>query len=237
MAQMKKSLLDYFDIESAAATEVRRIYSFILAKSSEKNSQSVLISSSMVGEGKTTCASLIAIIAAVQSNRQTLLIDGDLRKPSIHKLFELSLSSGIGEVAAGKIELDDALRKTDIDNLTVLTAGQISENPIELINKGIFTDILQKLKSRFGFIFVDCPPIIPVSDPLLLAPHVDGTVLVIRAGATSRKVVERAYRLLEQASVEIIGIVLNNLNGVLPDYYNQKYYGYQYVTEKKPPRP
>jgi len=228
------TLLDSFDVESAVATEFRRLFYNVLAKSPKDNPLSVLVSSATVAEGKTTVASFLAITAAVQTEQQTLLIDCDLRKPSVHRLFGLTLSPGLGEITTEKTDIDNMLNKTSLDNLHVLTAGKVLDNPIDYINRGVVNNVIRQLKARFAFIIVDCAPIIPVSDPLLLAPCFDGLLLVIKAGSTDRNVVRRAYDLIEKTSVNIVGVVLNNVSGVLPSYYNLEYYGYEYGAKRKP---
>jgi len=194
--------------------------------------KTVIITSPAPREGKTLTASNLAI-AQAQAGRKTLLIDTDLRKPMIHNLFNLEKRDGISRVLTGELKLDAAIKKTDIENLYVVTSGPIPPNPSELLGSKRMKDILNELKERFDTIVLDSPPMIAVTDPIVLGQEVDGMVLVVRSGRTSMEIAEKSKNNAEYAKIKLLGCVLNDVD-VRHIYgtYNYYYYHYYYYTEE-----
>jgi capsular exopolysaccharide synthesis family protein len=184
-----------------------------------------LITSAIPGEGKTFTSSNFAATLAQQGFR-TLLIDADLRKPSVSKLFfNENLQPGLSEVLMGSAPLDQAIVPTKVENLSVLPAGGIAPNPSELLAHAQFDEIVQKLKEQYDRIVIDSSPVLAVRDPLLLAKSVDACCLIVRAGRSPSKASVQAVRLLAEAETPASGIVLNSVR-----HGNSAYYAYAYRT-------
>lgn len=226
-----QSLISLYDRESSYATELRRIYSNLKSRGNGKN-QSVLITSAMIGEGKSITSSYLAITAANLTNQKVVLVDFDLRRPRIHEYFNVGSRPGVVDVITGKSKIKSVARDTTISNLKIISSGISSQGAGELIDQADLATMLEELKFYFDFVVLDSPPIIPVSDPLLIADKVDGVLLVVRAGSTQREVVKRAVNLLNNASINLYGAIINDYEEVLPYYYNTGYYGYQYSSLK-----
>jgi capsular exopolysaccharide synthesis family protein len=238
LASPKKqlSIIDFYDLESPESTEFRRILKMI-ENTRDPEKKSILITSAMLSEGKSLLTAFLAITAAKSRRKKTLLIDFDLRRPMVHKLFRIPLENGVTDVLFSSLTARVVVKKTDIDQLDLITAGEIIKNPSELFNGPAIHNIFEELKFYYDLILIDSPPIIPVVDPLILLEELDGAVLVIKAGATNRDVVKRARNLLSAHKDKIIGVVVNNIGQTLPYYYNYNYYGYHYkagIPGKKP---
>ena len=211
----------------------------------------ILLTSSGPGEGKTTVLSNLGIVIA-QGGAKTMLLGGDLRRPEMDRTFDLPREGGLSEVLRGALPLeqavrglsdfilgkfgyDEAVKNPYLSNLFIINTGRVPENPVELIGSKAMRDLLKTLRSQFDVVLVDAPPLLPVADSLLLAPHVDGVVLVYEVGRISRAVLLRAKAQLESVGAKIIGVVLNHVRPEVQtqprDYY---YYRQRYAyTEKK----
>lgn len=227
-----RSVLERYEIESPEATEFRRLYSRLRRTGEAEPVKSVLITSAVRGEGKSTTAAYLAITAARYRKTKTLLVDGDLRKPKIHELFQLRNRPGLSEVLAGATSLKSCFKATPLEGLKVLTAGGAHLSPSESFDSDRMKDVFEEMRFYFDVIIVDTAPVIAVSDPIILGSEVGGVLLVVMAGKTPREVVKRAKDILADSNVKILGIVLNNVDEVLPYYYDYRYYGYP-STEKR----
>lgn len=184
-----------------------------------------LITSAIPGEGKTFTSSNFAATLAQQGFR-TLLIDADLRKPSVSKLFfNDNLKPGLSEVLMGSAQLGDAIVPTKVDNLFVLPAGGIAPNPSELLSQPQFGEVVRGIKNDYDRIVIDSSPVLAVRDPLLLAKSVDACCLIVRAGRSPSKASVQAIRLLAEAETPAAGVVLNSVR-----HGNSAYYAYAYRT-------
>lgn len=228
----QQTLISLYDKESSVATEVRRIYSGLRSATDKEKLQSVLITSAAIGEGKSITCSFLAMTAASLSKLKVALIDLDLRRPKLHDYFGIGTCPGMSEVLIGKTNVKSVSRKTSIQDLTVITSGNVTAPPSDILDQADIPGLLQELKFYFDFIIIDSPPVIPVSDPMLIADHVDGVLMVVKAGSTQREVVNRATNLLSNAGINLLGIVLNDYEEVLPYYYKDHYYGYRYSPLK-----
>lgn len=224
-----QSIASLYDRESSYATELRRIYSNLKARG-DGESQCVLVTSAMVGEGKSITSSYLAITAANLSQLNVVLVDFDLRRPRINEYFNVGSRPGMVDIIKGDMKIKNALRKSSIPNLQIISSGIAAPAVGELFDQADLSTIIQELKFYFDFVVIDSPPVIPVSDPLLIADQVDGVLLVVRAGSTQREVVKRAINLLQNASVNVYGIVMNDYDDVLPYYFKDRYYGYSYAS-------
>lgn len=226
MPRRPVSILDFYSPEMPVATEFRRLLQRLQAGSPDTANKSIMLTSAMLAEGKSTICSFLALTAAKQKKLKTLLIDSDLRRPSIHKFFSIERNGGLADVLAGELSAAKAVRQTDLENLHIITAGKHSASPAELFDADIIGRIIDDMKFYYDLILVDCAPVLPVSDPMLLASKMDAILLVIKAGVTQKEVVERAVGILGANGNRIVGVVLNNMNNSLPYYYNHNYYIY-----------
>jgi capsular exopolysaccharide synthesis family protein len=225
------SVIDYFNMETDFATEFRRLLHNIKNLQSEQEIKAIMFTSAMLSEGKSTVAVFLALTAA-RKGIKTLLLDSDLRRPSVHKYFGQGRDNGLAEVLAGETVAKNVIRKTSLEKLDLVCAGRAVPNPSELFDSRAIGNLITEMKFYYDLIVVDSPPVIPVSDPMLLAQEVDGVLLVVKAGETQREVVRRATEILRSQSRKLLGVVMNNMNGQLPYYYDYSAYGYDYA-----PRP
>lgn len=224
----KASILDYFDAEAPETTEFRRLLHNINGSLNGGQKRALLVTSAMLSEGKSIVSAFLAMTAAVLKKKKTLLIDFDLRRPTIHRLFSVPLENGISEILVDKKAARSMVKKTSDENLNLMTAGRSISNPSEIINGVDIHRIMDEMKFYYELILVDSPPLVPVMDPLILLDEVDGAIMVIKAGGTQKSVVSRASELLASKKDKFIGVVVNNLDRALPHYYDYNYYGYQY---------
>jgi capsular exopolysaccharide synthesis family protein len=229
-----QSVISLYDKESPSATEFRRMLSRIAAiQENDKKIQTLLITSATVGEGKSITSSFLAITAAALNRSKVAIIDLDLRRPKIQDYFGIGTCPGVVEVLIGKSDIKSVSRPTTVPNLTVITAGKPVSPPSDILDQADIPAFLQELKFYFDIIIIDSPPLIPVSDPMMFADKVDGVVMVVRSGSTQKDVVRRASNLLANTNANLLGIILNDCDSVLPYYYKERYYGYHYSYSKK----
>lgn len=187
--------------------------------------QVVMVTSAMQGEGKTSLASQLASSMATAGMR-TLLVDGDLRNPSIQKLFDLPLAPGVSEVLRHEIDVSEVIQATAVPNLWVITAGQCSHVTIAALAQGHPLETLfNRLRGQFDFVIVDSCPVLPVADALLMGQHVDGVVFSIMQDISQLPKVMTASEKLQQLNIPLLGAVVN---GIKHDVYS---YGYNYVKQ------
>jgi capsular exopolysaccharide synthesis family protein len=227
------NLIEYYDQESPYATEFRRLLHNINGAVPEKETKTILVTSAMLAEGKSTVAAFLALTAARQKHKKTLLVDCDLRRPTLHRLFNLPRENGIAEILTEGKKIKDVIKKTAEPNLDVVTAGKAVAQPTDVFDSAAISSLLEEMRFYYDLILVDCAPILPVSDPMLLASSMDGVILVVKAGATQREVAKRATLLLKDDKTRLLGVVLNNLSNVLPYYYKESYYGYDHKPHPK----
>ena len=222
----KNNIFLKYKEDSPESIECRRIYAKLRNLKSPSKTNKVMITSSISGEGKSTISTILAITYARYEMGNILLIDYDLRRPQIHNIMDIEQENGLAEILQGKTSSQNIIKDTDIENLKVITSGSVKEKPSKLINSSRIEKFFKELKNNFNTIIFDTPPVLPVSDSLVLTPVVDATVLIIKVGKTKKELVRRAVDLLKEAGVNTISILANNLESVLPYYYEYQYYGY-----------
>lgn len=227
------NLVEFFDQESPYATEFRRLLHNINGAMPPKEARTILVTSAMLAEGKSTVAAFLALTAARLKRRRTLLVDCDLRRPTLHRLFAVPRDLGIVEALTEGKKVKDVIKKTTEPNLDIITAGRPVALPTDVFDSGSIHSLLGEVRIYYELILVDCAPLLPVSDPMLLAADMDGVLLVIKAGSTQREVAQRASNLLKGNTARFLGVVLNNLTNVLPYFYRDSYYGYEYKPHDK----
>ncbi len=190
--------------------------------------RTILVSSPSPTEGKTTVALNLAAAFAFGGLR-TLLIEGDLRRPSLHTMFGMRGTKGLTTAIVGQVNAADAVMSTDIPNLSVLLAGAIPPNPVELLGSEQMSELLDRLKKQFDVLIIDSPPLIPVADPAVLAGRCDGVLLVARAGKTDRGRLSDSSQIVDRVGGRLLGVVLNFVRRG-DDAMDYAYY-YQYAPQ------
>ena len=224
------TISELYTPDSPAGTEFLRLYHSLLRdREGPPGAKAFLITSATVGEGKSTVASFLAMTLA-SVKMKTLLLDEDLRRPSIHRLFNLYLEDGIADVSDGALPLARAYKETALPNLHVLTAGRLKGEPSSYFETGTISQILAQAKQRFDFIVVDSAPVMPVVDSMVMAGDVSGVLLVVKAGGTHRDLVRLACENLMKVKAPLKGILLNDVKQVLPTHYGNRYQYYHYAS-------
>lgn len=191
----------------------------------DKRIQTMMITSSLPGEGKSTTLANLAVTFA-QAGKRTLLVDTDLRKPTLHYYFRLIDHIGLTNVLIGGAKLAEAVQSTDIPGLYLLTSGPIPPNPSELIGSAAMRRVIGAMCEQFDLVLFDSPPLLAVADAQILAGQVDGVVLVVKAGSTKRELALKSKDLLIKANALMLGVILNQKKvDRQKDYAYYQYYG------------
>lgn len=198
----------------------------------ERPIKTILITSSVAQEGKTTVSLNLASAYALGGFR-TILVEADLRRPSLHRVFGMFGTRGLTTAIIGSVPLDEAILHTETRNLSVLLAGAIPPNPVELLGSEQLLDVLTRLKMMFDVVIIDSPPLAPVADPAALAGRCDGVVMVTRAGKTDRRRLTEAAQIVEHAGGRLLGVALNFMSPG-ESAYDYGYYSYGYRSPKVP---
>lgn len=183
----------------------------------DKKIKTVVITSSEISEGKSTVAKNIALTFA-QSEKKVILIDCDLRKPSVHENFNFPNLAGLSEILIGTLSLEEVVQKHN-ENFYFITSGKIPPNPSEMLASAVMAQLIEKLKKEYEIIILDTPPLNVVTDAQVLSVKVDGTILIVRAGITKKDVVIEAKNLLDKVGANIIGTVLYAAQNTRSKYY------------------
>ena len=227
---------------SALAESYRQLRTSVLLSTAGRAPKTLLITSSLPGEGKTTTAVNTAISLA-QTGANVLIIDADMRRPRLRSIFDLPESEGLSSILSSEMKPQDmlnAIAKDPTTGLHVLTSGPIPPNPAELLGSDQMRKLLGVLSVPFTHIVIDSPPVSSFTDGVLIASMVDGVLLVVHGGKSSRGVVRRSRQLLLDVGAKLFGVVLNNVSARSHDYYYyyQRYYQQSYYTkdaESEPP--
>jgi succinoglycan biosynthesis transport protein ExoP len=227
------ALVTYERPRSEAAEAYRALRTSILLSSFGAPPKVILVTSAMPQEGKTTISANSALVLAQRGSR-VLLVDADLRRPGIEKLFGLTAHKGLSSLISGSSSAEEAiLRFAEVPTLWILPAGPIPPQPAELLGSTVMRDQIARWRNEFDHIIIDTPPCLSVTDAVLLSPEADRVILVARSGQTTRPALRRACDLLLQVNARVMGIVLNalNLNSVEGYYYYGGSYSNSYYTE------
>lgn len=209
--------------KSIEAEAYRTLRTNIQYSSFDKEIKTIVVTSAEMAEGKSTVAGNIAVSFS-QSEKKVILIDCDLRKPSVHKKFKVSNLVGLSEILIGKASINEAIQKRN-ENLDFLTSGKIPPNPSEMLASSAMTKLIEKLKEEYDIIVLDTAPLKAVTDAQILSTKVDGTILVVRAGKTKRDIVIDAKSLLDKVGANILGTVLQAVENIRGKQYY--YYGHE----------
>lgn len=196
----------------------------------------LLVTSAQPGEGKSLVSSNLAV-AIAQEGRTAIIVDADLRRPALHRFFGLPNRVGLTSLIMDEsLSVDDALHETDVPGLRVITSGPLPPNPLDMLASQRAQDLFAILRDRCDMLILDSPPVLSVTDAMLLASHADVALLVTSARSTRRDLVLKAYETLKRSNIDIIGAVLNKVRqSELGYYYSHYYYGYYYGTPGEVP--
>jgi len=223
-------LITHSDPKSPISEAYRILRTNIQFAGLDKPLKRVAITSSIPGEGKSTTMANLGVTMA-QAGTKVIIVNADLRRPFIGKLFGLSEHIGLTTVLMGRVSLDEVIMPTAVPNLFVLPSGPIPPNPSELLGSQAMANLLAELDKKADIVLIDCPPVIAVADTAILAPKVDGIILLARIGHVPKDLVLKTKANLEAAKARILGVVASRVK--IQGSHNYYYY-YYYSEDKKP---
>lgn len=224
----RKPLLTQTPAQSPRAESYRQLRTNLQFANVTGRAKTVLVTSSVPGEGKSTTATNLAI-ALAQAGQAVCLVDADLRRPMVNEYLGLDGSLGLTTALIGSSDVNDLLQPWGSDNLFVLASGQIPPNPSELLGSDEMKHLIQRLEHAFDTVVIDAPPLLPVTDAAVLSQHVGGVIVVIGSQKLKRQDLEKALSALQMVGSNLLGVVLNRLPSKGPDSYS---YSYSYSSGK-----
>ena len=227
-SQVDASIVTQHDPKSPVSEAYRTLRTNFQFATIKSQPRTVMVTSAVPGEGKTTTVVNMAVTMADRGMR-VLVVDTDLRRPNVHRMLHMERDIGLADVLRGKAEVEAVIRPTEVKNLSIISSGGVPQNPSELIASEKMTTVMAKLGTMFDIVICDAPSVLVVTDPVLLATHVDTSVMVVSTSFARRETVIRAKKLLETANVDMVGVVVNGLETSRRNYY---YYYYYYQDGK-----
>jgi polysaccharide biosynthesis transport protein len=224
-------LLPHVDTRSPIS-EAYRAFRTSLLLASASSPKVIVISSTFAREGKTTTSVNLATVLA-QMGKPVLLIDADLRRPRLQKIFRGKMNLGLVNYLAANVPIDDVIQDSGVPNLSVVLSGPTPPNPSELLASDRMKHLIHEVRARFAYVIFDSPPVMAVTDSIVLAANADGVVLCVHGGHTPRDLVQRAAERLRQSNILVLGAILNNLDLHQYGYTYKKSY-YDYYDEERP---
>ncbi|MFD1926927.1 CpsD/CapB family tyrosine-protein kinase [Sporosarcina siberiensis] len=218
-----RSLVTRDNTQSIVSEQYRTIRTNINFSMPDKDLKTILITSATSGEGKSTSAANIAIVFA-QEGKKVLLVDGDMRRPTMHYTFRTTNTAGLSNLLTRQWNVDDVVKQTGVEGLNLITCGQIPPNPAELLGSKSMDLLIKELKLKYDVIVFDAPPVLSIADAQILANKCDGTILVVNSGVTDKESAKKAKEVLQASKANIIGTLLNNFKLEKSHYYSENYY-------------
>ncbi|WP_252501993.1 CpsD/CapB family tyrosine-protein kinase [Sporosarcina sp. Marseille-Q4943] len=223
MQTVARKLVTKHNPKSIVSEQFRTVRTNINFSMPDKELKTLLFTSSSPGEGKSTSAANVAIVFA-QEGKKVLLVDADMRKPTMQYTFRTTNTTGLSNLLTKQWSLEEVTKVTDIEGLFLMTCGPIPPNPAELIGSKSMDALIEELTAQYDLVIFDTPPILSVADAQILSNKCDGTILVVNSGVTEKDSVIKAKDALVSAKANILGTLLNNF--VLEkDHYYYQYYG------------
>jgi len=213
--------------EGPVAEAYRVVRTNLLFSSVAEGGRALIVTSTNPGEGKTTTTANLATSLAA-NGAKVLVVDADLRRPTLHQHFAISKTPGLSDVIVGKRQISEAIQSARGKALHVLPCGYIPPNPAELLGSNVMREIVRALKTRYDWVLIDTPPVLAMADTPVMCPFVDGVILVVASEASSRPAVQRAIDQLAGVGGTVIGAVLNKVDLKRNSYYYSQYYGEYY---------
>ncbi|HDZ10601.1 MAG TPA: polysaccharide biosynthesis tyrosine autokinase, partial [Bacteroidetes bacterium] len=245
-SQLEKSLADVYVYHypySPASESLRRLQTQLelLLPSENGKGHVILLTSAGPNEGKSTIAANLAV-AMAQTDMHVVLIDADLRRPTLHKFFQVHRSDGLVDILSGDLRMKGLIRRAPEmkKRLELVTSGGKVTNPMAVLKSAKLSYFLNMLRNVYDYVIIDAPPLISFSDPLLLGKHTDGVILVIEAGKTQEAAAKRSLKMIQKVHIPFLGVVINKLNFKNEygpyNYYNSYYKDY-YREKERPAQP
>jgi capsular exopolysaccharide synthesis family protein len=228
-----RSLFTEFSTDAPYVTEARRLLQSLMRQHRGPACRVYMVSSAGRGEGKSTICGLLGIVAARIFHRHTLIIDADMRRPTMHQLLDLSQKPGLYDLLHGTAPLDLARRPTTLPLLHAIPSGKPGSHVSDAYDDEAFEKLLQSLRPSYDLIFIDAAPIVPVVEPIMMAEHADGILLVAMAGKTPITMIRRMRGILSPVANKVAGAIVNNATEGLPYYYDYSYYGYKPLLSRR----
>lgn len=223
---MLKKLITKRNPKSPISEAYRTIRTNIEYSNIDKEIKSILVTSSQQNEGKSTVIANLAVSFASMESKKILVVEGDLRNPTVHRMFNISNTYGITDVLTGQKSFDECVNKTEINGLEVLTCGKIPPNPAEMLASNKMKIFLESLKDHYDYIFIDAPPIGIITDAGILSTYTDGSILVVASKEVDIEMAQIAKERLDKVGANILGVVLNKFEDTNGSYgYYNYYYG------------
>ena len=217
-----RKLVTVTDPKSIISEQFRSIRTNITFSLPEKGLTTILVSSSMPSEGKSTIAANIGVVYA-QEGKRVLIVDADMRKPTLHFTFDIFNTQGLSNISARQISAQDAIQETFMVGLYVLTCGTIPPNPSELLASKQLESFIEEMEQYFDIIIFDAPPLLSVADAQILSNKCDGTILIVDSGKSNKSDAIKAKTALMASKARIVGVVMNNFDLPKNSYYYQYY--------------
>lgn len=217
-----RSLITHYNSKSPTAEQYRTIRTNIQFAAVDRDMATLMVTSAGPGEGKSTTAANLAVVLA-QQGKKVLLVDADMRKPTVHYTFRSSNAVGLTNVLTKQMTLEEAVSNTEVKNLHILSSGPIPPNPAELLSSKTMDEMIKTALKFYNSIIFDTPPVMAVTDAQVIANRCDGTVLVVASGKTENEPAKKAKELLDKANGKLLGVVLNRKPMKKNHYYY--YYG------------
>ncbi|MEK4385206.1 CpsD/CapB family tyrosine-protein kinase [Solibacillus sp. FSL W7-1464] len=222
-ATLARKLITASNPKSIVSEQFKTIRTNINFSMPDKDIQTIVLTSSTPGEGKSTNSSNIAVVYA-QAGKKVLLVDSDMRKPTAHHTFGIKNVNGLSTVLIRQHTIEEVVNKTDIEGLSLITSGPIPPNPAELLASKTMDQFIETAKETYDLIIFDAPPVLSVTDAQILSNKCEGTLLIINSGVAEKENVIKAKEMLLVSKANIIGAVLNNYK-IDKDHYYYQYYG------------
>ncbi|WP_308636715.1 CpsD/CapB family tyrosine-protein kinase [Paenibacillus silvisoli] len=222
-ATNKRHLISFVEPKSPISEAYRALRTNIDFSSVDDNIQVIMTTSASPGEGKSTTISNLAVVYA-QADKKVILIDSDMRKPTMHHTFGVSNRKGLSSILSRQCEINEAVQITDVPNLSVITSGPIPPNPSEMVASQRMSALIEELRKMFDIVLIDTPPTLAVTDAQIVSTKCDGALLVLDSGKVKRDMVIKAKQQLTQVNAKILGVVLNNVKQKNGDGYYYYYY-------------
>ena len=210
--------------------QYRNLREDFFALAAAKHIKATAITSSLPGDGKTFVSCNLALTLAASSGKKILLIDGDLRKPDIHTVFDLPRAPGLSDVISGQSDITELIRKPAVENLYVVTSGSATANAAELLRQPKMKEAIDSLKGMFDYIIIDTSPVLPVSDSRTIGSLCDAVILVVKFDVTPKNAVDEAMGLLDNAHIKPAGFVLTNHQIPIYEFSKHRSYCESYAT-------
>ena len=221
--QHGRKLVIFTNRKSIVAEQIRTVRANIIFAMKDKECKTLLFTSASIGEGKSTIASNIAISFA-QEGQEVLLVDTDLRKPTMHYTFNKPISPGLTNFLMSNWCISDILKDSGVIGLDLITCGPMPSNPAELLGSSTMTKFIKEVTPLYDLIIFDAPPLLSVADAQMLSAKCDGTILVTSSGKTEKRNLYKVKEVLEASNAHVLGLILNHYK-LEKNHYYYEYYG------------